>query len=74
MAEVKCAECGVTADGSTEGWTHCEECGADYCPHCSGKFRQEKEDIEGLKQGGPYERMRILCPSCGVEMGFLDHA
>lgn len=64
MAEVKCTDCDVVAEKSLEGWTHCEECDSKYCPKCSGRFREEKEKIERLKKGGPWERLEVLCPKC----------
>ncbi len=68
LPETKCAECGVVAGESTEGWTHCEDCGTHYCPNCSGTFRQEKQDIDTLRKGSASERLRVLCPSCGLEL------
>ncbi len=72
MAEIKCAECGVEAGESTRGWTHCEECDTYYCPKCSGSFRREKEDIDQLREGRAWDRVRILCPRCRTEMAHVD--
>ena len=71
LPETKCAQCGVEAGESTKGWTHCQECDSHYCPKCSGAFREEKEDIEQLKDGSAWDRMRILCPNCGTDMIYL---
>lgn len=71
MAEkVRCTRCDAEAGDSLEGWTHCEECDADYCPNCSGDFREEREQIERLRNGSAWDRLTILCPRCGSELDF----
>jgi predicted RNA-binding Zn-ribbon protein involved in translation (DUF1610 family) len=65
--EKRCESCGLDYV-SEEGWAECPDCGKVYCPRCSDDMRKEKRTIEKLREGDAYTRLRILCPSCSIEM------
>ena len=64
----KCESCGLDFVPKDEGWSECPDCGKIYCPKCSDEMRQEKKEIERLREGDAYTRLKVLCPSCNVEM------
>ncbi len=63
----KCAACG--AEYSPEHrWMECPDCGKVYCPSCADRMSKESREIEKLRAGDAYTRLRVLCPSCSVEL------
>lgn len=69
MQEIKCSSCGHL-EKTSDNWLKCPECGHTLCTNCGTKEieKKEKKDLEKLRQGGAYERITTLCPSCGYGM------
>lgn len=63
----KCEACGLDYVAE-KGWAECPDCGKVYCPDCTDKMKEEQHDIEKLREGDAYTRLRVMCPSCALDM------
>ncbi|MBN1380219.1 MAG: hypothetical protein JXA41_00940 [Deltaproteobacteria bacterium] len=62
-----CDSCGQEYH-SGEDWIKCPHCGRVLCPRCTERESKKDVYIARFREGDPYTRLRLRCPSYSIEM------